>query len=64
MLELMATFEFFRTYSDDLIGIHKGKIQENKLDYGQELTESRLQDLACIETDKKYCAIVKTKHNP
>ena len=25
MLELMATFQFIRTYKDDLIGNHKGK---------------------------------------
>ena len=62
-LELMATFELFRTYSDDLIGNHKGKTKDNNLDYGQELTESRLRDSSCIQTDKKYCAIVKTKHN-
>ena len=56
-LELMATFKFFRTYSNDLTGNHKGKTKEHNLDYGQDLTESRLQDLACIQTDKqKFCS--------
>ena len=54
----MATFKFFRTYSDYLIGNHKGKTQENNLDYGQQLTESRLQDLACIQTDTKSTVLL------